>query len=64
MWGTLALSEEKGIVGVGPKEIGNPEHRLIFLDIRKGQRDVLIQILKFPICSLLDCYFYQSIPPA
>jgi len=58
------LFEEEYVIGIGPKEIGSPEHRFILLDVRKGQRDALIQILKCPISSLLGCYFDQPIPPA
>jgi hypothetical protein len=30
------MSEEEGIVGVGPEETGSPNHRLILLDVRNG----------------------------
>jgi len=58
------LSKEKGIVGVGPEETGSLEHRFILLDIGEGQGDALVQVPKCPICSLLGCYFDQSVPPA
>jgi len=58
------LSEEEGIVGVGPEETSILEHGFILLDIGEGQGDALIQVPKCPICSLLGCYFDQPIPPA
>ena len=58
------MSEEKGIIGVGPEEIGSFEHRFILLDIREGQGDALVQVPSCPIYSLLGCYFDQLVPPA
>jgi len=60
----ISSFEEESVVGVGPEEAGSSKHRLILLDIRKGQRDTVIQVSKCPIYSLLGCYFDQLIPPS
>jgi hypothetical protein len=55
------LCKEEDIVGIGTKKTGSLEHRLIFLDIKKRQRDTLVQISKFLVCSLLSYHFDQPI---